>query len=92
MQNSNFENETTFPSLPPSPSLLSLFPATNLFAVGGGGYDVECIVGAGGYVKDANNAEVRLCQPNGVAVHEPSHTCFVAEYGVHTIRQISFVN
>ena len=30
--------------------------------------------------------------PSGIAVHEPSHSCFVADYYNHAIRKISFSN
>eukprot|EP00026_Physarum_polycephalum_P004697 Phypoly_transcript_04720.p1 GENE.Phypoly_transcript_04720~~Phypoly_transcript_04720.p1 ORF type:complete len:470 (+),score=59.82 Phypoly_transcript_04720:85-1494(+) len=83
-----------FVGITPNRTLLVSSQQNKIYKVtqAGGEYDVECIVGAGGRVMDANANEVRLCQPNGIAVHEPSHTCFVAEYAIHTIKQISFVN
>ena len=35
--------------------------------------------------------EITFHHPWGIAVHEESHSCFVAEFGNHLIRKVSFM-
>jgi len=53
-------------------------------------YSVEVMAGTGKGEADGNATECSFYCPYGIVVHEPSHSCFIAES--HTIRKISFVS
>ena len=65
----------------------------NNIALGSQNYKVEAVAGSGNAGRvDGRPDECCFNGPQGIAVDEASHSCFVVESGNHTIRKISFVN
>ena len=56
-------------------------------------YDAELVAGSGRAARvDGRPDECCFYDPQGMAVHEASHSCFVADLNNHAIRRVSFVN
>ena len=54
---------------------------------------MEVLAGSGrGAREDGPPDECSFHTPGGIAVHEASHSCLVADYNGHAIRRVSFVN
>ena len=56
-------------------------------------YIVETLAGSGSPGReDGLPEECNFNAPRGIAVHEPSHSCYVADLNKYVIRKVSFVN
>ena len=54
-------------------------------------YTVEVVVGDGkAEMVDGRAEECSFNNPQGIVVHEPSHSCFVADNHNHSVRKILF--
>ena len=54
---------------------------------------MEILAGTGRHKRvDGGPEECCFFSPRGVAVHEESHVCFVADADNHSIRKISFAD
>ena len=54
-------------------------------------YKADVLVGSGHELVKGKPNEFSFYGPNGIAVHEASHSCFITE-NVGTIKKVSFVN
>ena len=71
----------------------ALVKLNNNIAIGLQNYKVEAIAGSGNAGRvDGRPDECCFNEPQGIAVDEASHSCFVVESGNHAIRKIFFVN
>ena len=54
---------------------------------------MEVVAGFGRAARmDGRPEECCFSSPQGIAVHEPSRSCFVVEHSNHVVRRVAFVN